>query len=161
MNSLIKKIESGSGSIKGMKMLCPIIRYSNDGESAYFRVKVLGLVNERNELMVLCAPASGYGTFTKRADELIDDTKAAIAEVERRKKASGLCHEINASSLITIKRRCLAEAYDKLPASKKSVVDQELAARGIGKIKNVTQSYIWEISRIVADLTFNVKREGK
>jgi len=73
-NALVRKLESGSGNIKNMKLLLPV-----DGE-ALVHVTVVGISFHEyasNGVAVLVRPTGGYGTLSISACSLLDDTQAA------------------------------------------------------------------------------------
>lgn len=73
-NAVVRKLEAGNGSIKGMECLMPI-----DNE-ALVPVIVIGISFHgyaRNGVAVLVQPIGGYGSLSVGATELLDDTKAA------------------------------------------------------------------------------------
>lgn len=73
-NALVKKLESGNGSIKKMKLLLPI------EEEALIPVEVVGIAFHTiaaNGVAVLVRPIGGYGTLSVSATTLLDDTAEA------------------------------------------------------------------------------------
>lgn len=75
-NALVRKLESGNGSIKNMRLLLPI------DDECLVPVVVVGISFNgyaRSGVAVLVRPADGYGTLSVGATNLLDDTKAARA----------------------------------------------------------------------------------
>jgi hypothetical protein len=73
-NALVKKLESGNGSVKNMQLLLPV-----EGE-ALIPVVVVGIAFHTytgNGVAVLVKPVGGYGALSVGATELLDDTPDA------------------------------------------------------------------------------------
>jgi len=84
-NAVVRKLEAGNGSVKGMKLLVPV------ENEALFPVEVVGIGFGRygpDGVVVLVKPIAGSGTLAVNATELLDDTKQARAEYAAKSQAA-------------------------------------------------------------------------
>lgn len=84
-NAVVRKLEAGNGSVKGMKILVPV-----EGE-ALFPVEVVGIAFGRcgsDGVTVLVKPIGGIGTLSVNATELLDNTETSRTEYAAKAKAA-------------------------------------------------------------------------
>jgi uncharacterized protein YggL (DUF469 family) len=151
MNALIRRLESGKGTIRGMRMLYPL------HHSALFEIKVRGFnVSDGGTVKIEAEPLNGAGSFTADANDFIDDSKASRDLYFRRQKANDFrMNSDYRGATVATKRAVIANTIPTLTKAQQKLVEEWLAPRG-AKVATLHQYDLGQLWQFITDLKFDL-----
>lgn len=149
-NALVRKLETGNGNIKGMKLLVVV------EEEALVPIRVLGISFGRatcDGVAVLVKPVNGYGTLSVAATELLDDTKAARDRYAAKSKAAQYLRKFTPKESASDKTWRVATLQERAALSEKQRVRfDELAPKHfrekLDMVDGIKTATAWELKKL-------------